>query len=307
MRNTFNKIRIIIIGVAIIALAVIIPVRHGTVEEMEVVDPVIPVSAATVKRSNMQEYLLMNGGVRSENAVSVYPNMAGKISNVPVVLGSSVKKGQLIAEIDPSTPGTAYRANPVYAPISGVITSLPLPLGSYVTQSTPVGKIGDIKSLQILSHVPERYVNVLKTGLKAHVTLEAYPNETFDAHIQRVSPIVDEVSRSKEVYYVFDSLDERINIGMYVRIRLDTVRHENVLNVPVDSLLVTDHGSFLYTIAGDDTIKEKEVHTGVTIDGIVEILDGVEEGEKIVASGIRTVADGAKIRIVSSDNPGESL
>ncbi|MBQ6779640.1 MAG: efflux RND transporter periplasmic adaptor subunit [Treponema sp.] len=249
----------------------------------------------------------MNGGVRSENAVSVYPNMAGKISSVPVVLGGTVKKGQLIAEIDPSTPGTAYRANPVYAPISGVITSLPLPLGSYVTQSTPLGKIGDIKSLQILSHVPERHVNVLKPGLKAHVTLEAYPNESFDAHIQRVSPIVDEVSRSKEVYYVFDSLDERINIGMYVKIRLDTVLHENVLNVPVDSVLVTDHGSFLYTIAADDTIKEKEVHTGVTIDGIVEILDGIQEGEKIVSSGIRTVADGAKIRVVSSDNPGETL
>lgn len=307
MRNVFKKIRIIIIGVAIIAVAVLIPVRRGAVEELEAVDPVIPVSVTTVKRSNMQEYLLMNGGVRSENAISVYPNMAGKISSVPVVLGSSVKKGQLIAEIDPSTPGTAYRANPVYAPISGVITSLPLPLGSYVTQSTPLGKIGDIKSLQILSHVPERHVNVLKPGLKAHVTLEAYPNESFDAHIQRVSPIVDEVSRSKEVYYVFDSLDERINIGMYVKIRLDTVLHENVLNVPVDSVLVTDHGSFLYTIAADDTIKEKEVHTGVTIDGIVEILDGIQEGEKIVSSGIRTVADGAKIRVVSSDNPGETL
>ena len=307
MHNSFKKIRIIVIGAAIIAVAVLIPVRHGTVEELDVVDPVIPVSATTVKRSNMQEYLLMNGGVRSENAVSVYPNMAGKISSVPVVLGGTVKKGQLIAEIDPSTPGTAYRANPVYAPISGVITSLPLPLGSYVTQSTPLGKIGDIKSLQILSHVPERHVNVLKPGLKAHVTLEAYPNESFDAHIQRVSPIVDEVSRSKEVYYVFDSLDERINVGMYVKIRLDTVLHENVLNVPVDSVLVTDHGSFLYTIAADDTIKEKEVHTGVTIDGIVEILDGIQEGEKIVSSGIRTVADGAKVRVVSSDNPGENL
>ena len=89
--------------------------------------------------------------------------------------------------------------------------------------------------------------------------------------------------------------------------RQDTkIRDTQKENIELKSL-IEKQLNFISNRNDTDSVKEKEVHTGVTIDGIVEILDGVEEGEKIVASGIRTVADGAKVRVVSSDNPGENL
>ena len=90
-------------------------------------------------------------------------------------------------------------------------------------------RIGNIKKLQIESKVPEGKIGVLENNQTAEISLEAYKNETFPAHIFRISPIVDETSRTKEVYFLFDTNDSRINAGMYVRIKLNTILHKNIV------------------------------------------------------------------------------
>src|SRR5574344_1788649 len=87
-------------------------------------------TAFTVKtekagRIDFSVYIKINGNVEANNTVSVYPDMNGKMIRPLVSLGSKVRKGDVIAEIDPSKPGEPYAASRVYAPISGSITSVP--------------------------------------------------------------------------------------------------------------------------------------------------------------------------------------
>ena len=259
------------------------------------------VKTEVLEKKDLQEYLTLNGNIQATNTISVYPQIGGKITKVYVTLGSTVKRGDKIAEIDPSSPGNYYEVSPVYAPISGTITALPLTVGTSVNTQTSIAQIGNIEQLQIKARVPERDIASLKNGLSAQVTLVAYKNQNFDAHVIRVSPIVDEVSRSKEIYLAFDKADEKINAGMYAKIKLNTILHKNVFVISNDAVQTIDGKTIIFIVNDDNTVSERQVSLGVNVDGYVEILSGVEEGEKVVISGIQSLSEGAKIKEVNKN------
>lgn len=253
------------------------------------------VKIAVTEKQELTEYLTMNGSIQPINTISVYPNIGGKITKVYVTLGSNVKRGDKIADIDPSTPGSFYDVSPVYAPISGTITALPLTVGTSVNTNTSIAQIGNINSLQIKSNVPERDIAVLKTGLSADVTLAAYKNESFKAHIIRVSPIVDEVSRSKEIYFALDKEDSRVNAGMYAKIKLYTTVHKDCIVIPFDCVK-SSNDKYSVFVVENNTVTETAVELGINVDGNVQVLSGLEPGQKIVVSGIQNLATGSKVK-----------
>ncbi|WP_295797925.1 efflux RND transporter periplasmic adaptor subunit [uncultured Treponema sp.] len=287
---------------AMVLLGIVACLPKRKMEMPPVEKTVYPVQLETVQKSDLQEYLLLSGNVKADNTISVFPDMAGKLVNVPVTLGSYVKKGQVIAEVDPSVPGSVYAKSPVYAPIEGYITSLPLTPGTTVSTSTEIARIGNIKNLQIESKVPEGKIGVLKNNLTAEISLEAYKNETFPAHIFRISPIVDETSRTKEVYFLFDTNDSRINAGMYVRIKLNTILHKNIISVPSDCIVTESGKKYIYVASSQNeklVVEKRGIEEGVTVDARTEITAGLNENEEIVVSGMQVLSDGAEVRDVN--------
>ena len=318
-----NKItrRIILVAVviAIIVIIAILPKNKGSMsggnggmpggnmQGGDAAETVYSVTTQVVAKTDLQEYLTMNGNVQANSTISVYPGIGGKITRVYVTLGSVVRRGDKLAEIDPSTPGTYYEISPVYAPISGTITALPLTVGTSVNTNTAVAQIGNIRELQIKAMVPERDISVLKTDLKAQVSLVAYKNQTFDAHVIRVSPIVDEVSRTKEIYLAFDTIDPKINAGMYAKIKLLTVLHKDALCLPIDAIQTLDGTNFVYVVQSDSTVTVRNVDIGVNVDGIVEIVNGLSVGDKIVVDGTQNLSEGAHIKETAATDTASAL
>lgn len=244
-------------------------------------------------------YVNTNGEVESENSVSVFPDMGGKVISTSVVLGSSVKKNDVIAYVDPSEPGTNYRSSPVYAPISGSIISTPLKNGTKVTTSSAIAIIGDINNLQITANVPERYVAVLKKGLKAEVSLEAYPGVVFGATVKSVSPVVDSASRTKEVVLNFDSHDERINAGMFAKVKLYTQDYSGYPVMNSDALVQNGDDFFAYVVNEDSTVSKVLVKKGNEVDGLVQITEGLKDGDRVVIQGMSSLGDGSKVQDIT--------
>ena len=264
---------------------------------------VVSVRTMTAEITTLHGYVNTNGEVESQNSVSVYPDMGGKVISTSVMLGSSVKKNDIIAYVDPSEPGTNYRSSPVYAPISGSVISTPLKNGKKVTTSTAIAIIGDINNLQVTANVPERYVAVLKKGLKAEVSVEAYPGVIFEATVSRVSPVVDATTRTKEVILTFDRHDERINAGMFAKVKLYTEDYSGAVVMPSDALVQNGDDFFAYIVnsSGDsETVSKVKVEKGKTVDGYVQILSGVKAGDKVVIQGMTSLGDGSKVLVISS-------
>ncbi len=250
----------------------------------------------------LQSYIEINGNIVSEQQVSVVPDTAGKIASVKVGLGSVVRKGQLVAEVDPSRPGTTYSMSPVYAPISGTVTSTPMAVGSTVSTASAITTISVMNDLEIEVLIPEKEVAQLYEGLKATVDLQAFPGEQFTAMVTNVSPVVDPASRMKKVVLKFDRNDSRINTGMFVRVKLNTRTYSNVVTIPSDAVVETRGSTYVFVLDGNDHVSMRKVDIGNSVDDLTEVKSGLQAGESVVVQGQQFLADGAAVKVVKVRN-----
>jgi RND family efflux transporter MFP subunit len=253
----------------------------------------------------LQSYIEVNGNIVSEQQVAVVPEAAGKLASMRVSLGSRVVKGALAAQVDPSRPGADYSLSPVYAPVSGVVVSSPVPEGSTVSTATVLFTIAAAETLEIEALIPEREVGQLRTGLRAEVRLEAFPGEVFMAEVVRLSPVVDSVSRTKKIALRFVRGDPRINPGMFARIKLNTRSYPNVVSIPQDAVVDNRGKAAVYVLeesGGGETaaVRRREVETGVSVDGEMEIRSGLPAGERVVVQGQQFLTDGAAVRVIGN-------
>lgn len=263
----------------------------------------VSVKTQVAKKTTLHDYVNTNGEIETQSSIQVFPDIGGKIVDVKVSLGSNVKRGDIIAEIDPSSPGAQYAHSPVYAPISGTITTSPLKSGATVSTASSITTIGDVANLQVTANIPERYVAALKIGLKANIVLEAYPNVVFTATVSRVSPVVDSSSRTKEVILNFDKNDYRINAGMFAKVTLYTSDYSDAVTVPEDCIVEKSNKKYVYVVNADcSTVSEREITTGNTVDKEVQLLTGVSDGETVVVEGMRVLTDGSMINDITKGN-----
>ena len=253
----------------------------------------------------LHDYINTNGDIEAVNSVTVYPDIGGKIVSTNVTLGSPVRRGDVIARVDPSEPGSSYTLSPVLAPINGSIIKTPLKVGTKVTTSSTITTIGDIASLQITAKIPERYVASLRTGLKAEISLEAYPDAVFAATVTHVSPVLDVNARTKEIVLTFAENDARVNAGMFGKVKLYTRDYGGAVALPSDAIVTKGDKPYLYVIKDDDTVEQREIMQGKSVDGIVQILSGIKEGERVVVEGGQVLSNGAKVRDISNAPRGE--
>jgi multidrug efflux pump subunit AcrA (membrane-fusion protein) len=274
---------------------------------------VFAVRTAIAERRTLQAYIEVNGNIVSEKQVAVVPDAAGKLVSMKAGLGSAVQKGALVAEVDPSRPGTAYALSPVYAPISGAVVSNPLTIGSTVSTATTLLTLAAAGSTEIEAAIPEREVGQLRTGLRAEVFLEAFPGEVFAAEVIRLSPVLDPDSRTKQIILRFLRADSRINPGMFARIKLNTRTYQQVVSVPEDAIVENRGTTVVYTVVSvvssgaAETVPEettrvtmREIETGVSVDGEVEIKRGLDSGEAVVIQGQQFLTDGAAVRVIGN-------
>lgn len=249
----------------------------------------------------LQAYIEVNADIVSEQQVVVMPEANGRLVSMRPRLGSFVQRGTLIAEVDPSRPGTTFSLSPVHAPVSGTVITTPASVGSTVTTSTSLMTIAVNRSVEIKANIPEREVAQLRNGLAAEVMLEAFPGEIFPAAITIVSPVINPISRAKEVTLRFNRPDNRIVPGMFAKVKLMTRAYENVVSIPSESIIDYRGSRVVFVLNSEgekQTVSMREVESGVSVDGETEIRSGVSAGEIVVTQGQRFLTDGAEVRVI---------
>jgi len=255
-----------------------------------------------VTEQTLRAYLDVNGDIMSTQQADVFPDVGGILVSVRADLGAFVNRGQVIAEVDPSRPGMVYLRSPVTAPISGIISRTPLSTGTTVSPSTPITSISTNQNLEINARIPEREIADLVPGLSAEVFLQAYPGETFSAVVNRVSPIVDSISRTKLINLRFDQDDPRISAGMFARVRINTRSYPDVVAVPSEAI-VSSYGQtavFIveYDAAGRPFAERREIAPGASLQGMTEVRSGLSSGETVIVQGQQLLSGGEQLRII---------
>ena len=122
----------------------------------------ISVSVKTMKKETIQSTIKVTGDISSTSEINIFPDTSGKVTRILKNLGETVSKGEIIAYVDPSKPGSSYVSSPVTATISGTIIDLPVDIGDTVNNGTMIATIGSLTDLKITTNVAEKYSSFLK-------------------------------------------------------------------------------------------------------------------------------------------------
>lgn len=255
----------------------------------------ITVSSKTISKETLQQTIKITGDVSSTSEINIYPDTSGKITKIQKNLGDSVNKGDVIAYVDPSKPGSAYAASPVVSTISGTIIDLPVNLGNTISSSTVVATIGSLTDLEITIQVAEKYSNYLKPGLKAYVSLPSIENETFNATVTKVSPVINKNNRTLEVKLVFSKYDNRIKPGMFATVDLVIQEATNSFVIPKTAIKTYNNKNTVLIIDENNIAQRVEITTGISNDLYIAVKSGLSDGMKVITAGSAT--EGSTVRI----------
>lgn len=186
----------------------------------------------------------------------------------------------------------------VISPIDGVIAKRYVKAGNMAKEFGDLFYIVNQDELHGIVHLPEQQLTSLKLGQEAQIFSNQQSNQTIDAKVLRISPIVDPQSGTFKVTLAVPNENARLKAGMFTRVELKYDTHENVITVPYSALINQDNKQALYVIEGTNA-NRREVTIGYREGDAVEIVSGIKPGEQVVTRGHQNLKDQSLVEVIT--------
>lgn len=184
----------------------------------------------------------------------------------------------------------------VTAPFDGIVAERLVSVGDYVTRATRVATIVRIDPIRVELTVPEQAIALIDEGQTVKLTVDAYPNEVFEAKIRFVSPALRADQRALTVEAVAPNPNGRLKPGLFATAMIQRGTSAPALLVPETAVETVSGTSRVYVIQ-DGKADERIVTLGDRVNGSVELTSGVMQGEIVAVNPAGRLADGTAIQI----------
>ena len=313
-----------------------------------------PVETSVVESIRLPQSITAVGSLRSDESVTLRPEVAGRIATIQFQEGQRVTKGATLVRLDAAINDAEVkqaRANhslakskfdravdlaksnfisgqardeaesnfkvaeaalalvdarlakmEIKAPFSGIIGLRSVSVGDYVKEGADLVNLESIDALKVDLRVPEVYMRQVQSGQPLEITLDAYPNKTFEGRVLAVNPLIDTAGRSVVIRAQVKNQDASLRPGMFARVRLITKDAAEALVVPEQALVPQGNEQFVFKVVDNRVVRTK-VDVGQRRDGKAEILSGVTAGEIIVTAGQQRLRDGIQV-VLRNAAPG---
>ena len=182
------------------------------------------------------------------------------------------------------------------SPINGVVSARNYDVGDMYAMSMPIFTVEQIVPVKLLIGVSETDYSKVKKGDSVTVTADAIPDKIFYGKVNRIYPTVDPATRTFTVEVKIDNSYRTLRPGMFARATVNFGSNNNVV-IP-DVAVVKQQGSgerFVYVLNEDNTVTYKKVVLGRRMGAEYEVLEGLQDGDKIVIGGQIRLKDGVKV------------
>jgi multidrug efflux pump subunit AcrA (membrane-fusion protein) len=186
----------------------------------------------------------------------------------------------------------------IRAPFAGSVKERLVTTGQYLKVQTPVIAIVNTDPLRVRLNVPEKMSPWVRVGREVALTLEAFPGRTFTGRIARINPAVDEKTRTFEVEALVANRSGELKPGSFVKATLQSDKVDSILTVP-QNVAAYLFGTYKVFVVQGTLIKEREVKLGDRYGDRVEILEGLQLGDRLaVSDNGQALKDGMEIEVV---------
>ena len=204
----------------------------------------------------------------------------------PINFNVDVNKGDIIVKLASKT---------IIAPFSGILGKRGISGSSLGSENTIILTLDDSRKVLCDLKIPEVYAAILKNDLKLKAKFSAYKNKTYEGVVQSVASRVDAQTRSILARAQINNENSEIIPGSLLEIKI-LYNEKNALSVPDTSIMYEGTKKFIYKVLEGDLIQKTEIKTGIRSEGNLEVLEGLIEGDKIIAEGLTKVRPGMKVK-----------
>ncbi|EZP72881.1 Secretion protein HylD [Sphingomonas paucimobilis] len=187
----------------------------------------------------------------------------------------------------------------IRAPFSGWVSLRTVSPGAIVTAGTAIATVSDISRIKLDFTVPETRLSMIREGQPIKAVSSAYPDRPFSGTIATIDPVIDPATRAVRVRAILPNPDRMLKPGMLLTVSV-AARQRQSLAVPELAVVGEGDERYLFIVA-EGKARRVKVATGMRQNGLVEILDGVKPGQKVVTDGVVKLSDGAPVRLAGED------
>ena len=193
--------------------------------------------------------------------------------------------------------GTAQARFTVTAPVTGVVAELGVRDGVAVTPGMTLFRIAGLEKVWAVAEIPEAQVTRLARGQKVKAALQADASQTFDGELKELLPQVSANTRTAQARFEVANRTGRLLPGMLLRLQLagsPTMR----LVVPTEAVIRTGARAVAIMRKDNGTFEPREIQLGADLGDTVEVVQGLSEGDQVVASGQFLIDSEARLKTV---------
>lgn len=191
----------------------------------------------------------------------------------------------------------------IISPLTGVVVKRYVQSGTFSKAGIAIVTVADVTSLLAKAVVGEAQISELKLGTPVTIRVNALKDQEFKGTLTRLSPAAALPARTFTAEVLIPNPQGILKAGMFAKAEIGGMVRTSVLAVPESSLVLREDQKTLFVIADGNKVVQKVLKLGQASGGWVEVLEGVQEGDRIVTAGQHKLKDGAMIRLGA---PGEA-
>ena len=184
----------------------------------------------------------------------------------------------------------------VTAPVDGVVSELSVREGMTVALGTPLFRINGLRTVWVNAEVPEAAAALVQPGMAVRATSPAFPGTEFSGKVEALLPDVNTATRTLKARIELANPGGKLVPGMFATIHLAPAQSRETLVVPSEAVIQTGTRTVVITVPGEGRFAAAEIVTGAEAGGQTEVIKGLSEGQKVVASGQFLIDSEASLR-----------
>ncbi len=194
----------------------------------------------------------------------------------------------------------------IYAPFDGVLGIRKVNLGDYLEPGDPVVSLHALSPIHVDYALPEQNLGRLSLGQRVEVTVPAYPDEVFVGSISAFDSEIDPRTRNIRIRATLENAERRLRPGMFAEVSTIETEARPVLCLPQTAVTYSPYGSTVFVVVDQDgttTVEKRTIETGEIRAGLVEIVKGLELGQRVVAVGQNKMRSGMQVKVIETAEP----
>lgn len=196
----------------------------------------------------------------------------------------------------------------IRAPFDGKLGIRLVDIGEYLAEGSAIVPLQKLDPIYVDFTLPEQHLGGLAIGQKMTVTVQAYPGKLFNGTISAMNPLIDIGTRSIKLRATLANPEQILRPGMFADVQVLSSRKQDVLTLPDTAITYNPYGDSVFVVesgAQGLTVQRRQVKTGETREGRVQIIEGLKAGERVVSAGQVKLRNDMPVRIDDRPAPGE--